>query len=689
MTSLAVVGASPNGIAWTNWLMNSLALYDFDGEVRLVNPKYDELFGLKCYPNVASLPEDPDIGVLMTGANRVAQLAGELLGRGCRRFVIVSNGFAEAGTEAGRANDAALRETFAGSDALVVGPNCVGFASFHESICAITQPVPAGINPGEVSVISQSGGLTGAAMGAIVGDGLGLDVCYSIGNGSVFGLAAAVRSAVERETTKVVAMVVESVDDPRGLEEAARLARERGKVIIGLQLGQSESGRGIAQSHTGAIAGEQRLVAAWLRRLGVVLADTAEEMGRIASLVMKLGMPDAGRGTFVATVSGGGAGLAADLAARYEVRLAQLEPETQERLRELLPDGAFIGNPLDVQTGDGHAVYTAITSDPNVELLIEPWMLPWPDDVWHWQRAALMRIVGIAEDAQVPLLVGSHFMQPLNEFAQELGRRPGVSVTTSLPLTMAALGKLYAAAGYYKAGPGAAAAALRPAESAKRAAPTAEQGSGLITEVEARKILTAAGLPVVKGVVASDLDELAAGARELTRPWVAKLVAEGVGHKGRVGGVRLGLSDEAALREGCEAIADAATAAGVATREQIAFLVTETEFGPELLIGALRDPVAGPTVTVAVGGWAAESGQIFGIVPLPVTREELWERVREWRLDHLLGDRVAGLVDFLSDLGDEFAGGVLAQYATVEINPLMLTDHGPSVVDALIVRGSA
>jgi acyl-CoA synthetase (NDP forming) len=165
MTSLAVVGASPNGIAWTNWLMNSLALYDFDGEVRLVNPKYEELFGLPCYPNVASLPEGPDIGVLMTGANRVASLAGELLERGCRRFVIVSNGFAESGTEAGRANDAALRETFAGSDALVVGPNCVGFASFHESICAITQPVPAGIKPGEVSVVSQSGGLTGAAMG--------------------------------------------------------------------------------------------------------------------------------------------------------------------------------------------------------------------------------------------------------------------------------------------------------------------------------------------------------------------------------------------------------------------------------------------------------------------------------------------------------------------------------------------
>lgn len=695
MTSLAVVGASPNGIAWTNWLMNSLALYDFDGQIHLVNPKYDELFGLKCYPSVASLPEDPEVGVLMTGASRVAPLAGELLARGCSRFVIVSNGFAETGTDAGRANDDALRECFAGSEALVVGPNCVGFASFHESLCAITQPVPAGITPGEVSVVSQSGGLTGAAMGAIVGAGLGLDVCYSIGNGSVFGLAAAVRSAVERETTKLVAVVMESVDDPRELEQAARLAREQGKVVACLQLGQSESGRGIAQSHTGVIAGEQRPVAAWLQRLGVVLADNAEELGRIAALVLKLGMPDPGRGAFVATVSGGGAGLSADLAARSEVKLAELEPETRARLHELLPDGAFIGNPLDVQTGDGQAVYTAITGDPNVELLIEPWMLPWPDEVWHWQRSALMRIVGIAEAARVPLIVGSHYVQPLNEFAEELGRRPGVLVSTSLPLTMAALGKLYAAAGPYRAAAVATTAAPQvpatantvpwPANGAKPAGLSA----GLITEVEAREILAAARLPVVKGVADSDLDRLLDAASGLSRPWVAKLVVAGVGHKGRVGGVRLGLADEAALREGCEAIAEAAIASGVATREQIGFLATETEFGPELLVGALRDPVAGPTVTVAVGGWAAESGQVFGTVPLPATRAEFWERAREWRLDHLLGDRVDGLVGFLADLGDAFSSGPLSRYATVEINPLMLTSHGPSIVDALIVTGSA
>jgi acyl-CoA synthetase (NDP forming) len=312
-------------------------------------------------------------------------------------------------------------------------------------------------------------------------------------------------------------------------------------------------------------------------------------------------------------------------------------------------------------------------------------MLPWPDDVWHWQRAALMRIVGIAEDAEVPLLVGSHFMQPLNEFAAELGHRPGVSVSTSLPLTMAALGKLYAAAGHYAAGTSVSPPLPRATDSAGQTGEAHE----LITEVKAREILTTAGLSVVRGVVATDVDNVVEAAGGLSRPWVAKLVAEGVGHKGRVGGVRLGLSEVAALREGCEAIAAAATAAGVATRDQISFLITETEFGPELLIGALRDPVAGPTITVAIGGWAAESGQVFGTLALPVTREELARKIREWRLDHLLGDRVDGLVGFLIDLADAFGEGALSQYTTVEINPLMLTSHGPSIVDALIVRGSA
>jgi acyl-CoA synthetase (NDP forming) len=615
---------------------------------------------------------------MVVGARLVAPLCGSLLERGCRRFVIVSNGFGETGTEAGRAHEADLRAVFADAAAMVVGPNCVGFASFHESLCAITQPVPHGIRPGDVSVVSQSGGLTGAAMGAVVSEGLGLDVCYSIGNGTVFGLAAAVRSALERESTRIVVGVVESVDEPDEVASAARLAADTGKTIIVLPLGQSDAGRGIAQSHTGAVVGEQRLISVWLQSLGIVLADSAEQLGRIAALVAKVGRPRAGKGTFIATVSGGGAGLSADLAARNGVRLAHVQDSTRGRLRELLPAGAYIGNPLDVQTGDGNAVYTAIAEDPNVELMIEPWMLPWPDDELHWQRDALERIAGIADRAGVPLVVGALFNQPLNEWATGFGDRTGVSVTPNLEMTMAALGKLYAAIG-----------PAAPTPSATDVTDDTSRGSassGLISEVQARGLLERAGLPVVRGVVAANVDELVEHVGELRKPWVAKLALPEVGHKGRIGGVRLGLSDTEALRAACAGISASATAAGASDGSDIAFLVTETEFGAELLVGALRDPVAGPSLTVAVGGWAAESGLVFGTVPLPATSDQLRQVVRSWNLDHLLGEsRADDLAGFLAMLGKQFAIGDLAQFATVEINPLMLTDHGPSIVDALIV----
>ena len=510
-------------------------------------------------------------------------------------------------------------------------------------------------------------------MGAVASDGAGLDVCYSIGNGVVLGLTAAVRSALERDTTQVVVGMVEAVDDPVGMEAVARLAHETGKALIFLPLGRSDGGKGVAQSHTGAVVGEQRLVAAWMRSLGIVVAESAEELGRIAALFLRVGRLAPHKGAFIATVSGGGATLSADLAARHGVRLARVAPGTEARLRELLPSGAYVGNPLDVQTADGHAVYTAIANDPNVELMIEPWMLPWPDEELHWQRGALERIAGIAEAAGVQMLVGSLFRQPLNEWAAAFGQREGVVASPNLEATMAALGRLYEAAGPLPAS--------APTDSGFLAA-------GLVAEVEARMILDGVGLPVVRGVVERDVDALARRASELRRPWVAKLAAAAVGHKGRIGGVRLGLIDERALRIACDDIAASAVAAGAVSAQDVAFLVTETEFGPELLVGAptRSDRRAQPDVGRRRLGW--ESGAVFGDDPAAnATRRVSRELLRSWNLPHLLGaERAEALARFLSALGVEFATGRLTSFDTVEINPLILASNGPSIVDALMVR---
>ena len=335
-----------------------------------------------------------------------------------------------------------------------------------------------------------------------------------------------------------------------------------------------------------------------------------------------------------------------------------------------------MGNPLDVQTGDGTAVYSTLAGDPGVDYLIEPWVLPWPDGTptYRWQQAALERIVGIGREHGIPVIVGSLFQQPLSAWAEELGRRPGVSVTPDLDLTLAALGKLSPAS-----------EAPATAEHDETPGPPA---AAIVAEARAREILAAAGLPVVAGHEAAGADEVVALARALRAPFALKVSLPDVGHKERIGGVKLGLSNEQELRAACSAIAASAVAAGAAASEaEVGFLLTEMRFGAEVLVGALRDPVAGPTLTVGVGGWGAEAGAVFGTVVLPKDAAALAELAARWRLPHLLGERrTRALVGVLEQVAAAFAGGELEGYQAVELNPVILDGEGAVVVDALLVE---
>lgn len=706
-TGVAIVGASENNIPWTAMLVNNLVRYGFRGEIWPVNPRRSTVAGRPCHPSIADLPGRPGIGVVLLSPARAVAACRELIAAGCTEIVVVSNGFRETGDPQGRAHEQALREACAGTGVRLFGPNCVGFASFHDDLCSIAQPIPAPVVPGPVSVVSQSGGLTAAVLGAVAGQGLGVDVCYSIGNGAVFGLTAALRETLARPTTRMVCAVVESIDEPDAIRELAGRARAAGKHLAFLVLGQSEGSREVAQSHTGAVVGEYRMVAAWLRRTGIPVARTPDELAHMAAVLTRLGPPDRARGAFVATVSGGGAGMAGDLAARHEVPLARPSTGTAAKLRTLLPPGSAVGNPLDVSTGDAPAAYAAVAADPGVGVLIEPWMLSWPDETDRnaWWRAAFDRVTGAGRAAGKPVIIGSLFPQPLNDWARDYAARNGILISSDLDRTLAALGALYAVDDPAEQGPASPPVPQSPPASSGRGTDGSsgpETGSGgtapgpdassegsargrLITEAEGREILGRLGLPLVAGRECADVEDVVRAARELAGPLVLKLSAPGVGHRDRVGGIRLGLAGEAELRRAAVEIRADAEAAGVRP-EDIGFLVEEMAFGPEILVGAIRDPIAGPTVTVAVGGWAAEAGATFGTLVLPLTPEEIAQALARRRLPHLLGDRrTADLAALLATVATEFATGALAAYRTVELNPVILGPNGPRVVDVLMV----
>ena len=299
---------------WTDWLLRTTSRFGYPHTVYLVNPGREEVFGHPCYPSVEALPEVPDVAILIVGAPRAVEECRKLVALGTGEICVIANGFRETGLPEGRELEARLAEVVAGASARVIGPNCVGFARFHEQLCVLTQPLPKGIVAGDVSVISQSGGLTGGLLGALQREGFGFDLCYSIGNGVGFSFEDGLEWAVSRDTTRYVCGIAESVRDVDRVARTARAARDAGKELVLLLLGRSTAGREAARSHTGFVVADQDLLGARLEEHGIWLADSITEQARIVALLRSFGRPDPAKGAFVITASGGGATLTADAA---------------------------------------------------------------------------------------------------------------------------------------------------------------------------------------------------------------------------------------------------------------------------------------------------------------------------------------------------------------------------------------
>lgn len=678
--SLAIVGASESTL-WTYWLLRNLREYAFPGDIWPVNPNRAAVYGVPCVPSVADLPSTPDLAVLITNPDRAVDAATALIDRGTPELIVVSDGFRETATPEGIERERVLREAGITAGARIVGPNCVGYASLHDQLCAIAEPIPLGLLPGDVSVISQSGVLTHTALAALRDEGLGVDQCYSIGNGATFGFETAVGTLAARPGTRIVCAVVESIRDHDALAAAVTEGGRAGVEFVFLLLGQSEDGKRVARSHTGAVIGDQRVMRAWLTGLGVTLVDSFDELTRTAALLREVGRPGPDRGVFILSTSGGSTGLAADTCAAHGLPLARLADETAGKIADHLLPGTVVGNPLDITTHGGPdavtAIHDLICADPSVGILVDPYGLSWPDDSdeRRWHRAGMERLVAGAERADVAVVYTSLMNQPTTDYMRRMAGRPGVTVNVGLATTISALAKLYREPDV----PAAPKAAAKPAVD-----------GAVIDEARAREVLMALDLPMVAGVTADSPSAAVAAAAELRPPWVAKVALPGLGHKGRVGGVRLGLCTTTDLAAACEDIVARVVEHGLGGRADVGFLVQEMRFGPELLVGLVRDPVAGPAAIVGVGGWAAESAHLFAVVPLPATDADVGAHLHRGGLPALVGaDATAALVRLLVGMGHQFTTGALRRYAVVECNPVILTDTGPRIADVLLVERDA
>ncbi|MFQ8887252.1 MAG: CoA-binding protein [Bilophila wadsworthia] len=332
--SIAVIGASPNGGAGSIVLRNMQRL-GYTGTVYPINPKYKEIFGYPCYASLRDLPAPADCAAVLLGSRSLLPMLEEAHAAGVKGVWGFASGFAETGGE-GRAMQRRIHDFCHESGLLFCGPNCVGYANITDKTCMYSAPLPQAFRPGDIGVIAQSGAVLLALGNA--NRMAGFSRLISSGNEAALGLADYMDYLVDDDATHVIALFIETIRDPEAFAAACSRAAEKGKPVIALKVGRSELACRVAATHTGAIAGSDRILDAFFRRANVMRVNTLDDLLETAVLFSGLrglsaGSPKVG----MATVSGGEMGMLADVCADSGLVFPPVSEAGKERLRKVLP----------------------------------------------------------------------------------------------------------------------------------------------------------------------------------------------------------------------------------------------------------------------------------------------------------------------------------------------------------------
>ena len=683
--AVALVGASGDAARATSRPLRFLRNWGFGGTVYPINPGRGEVMGERAWPSLRDLPGPVDHVFIMVPAGAVEGVIAECGTLGIPMATIYSDGFADAGTE-GTARQQAVLATAKQAGVRILGPNGMGLIDVHGSMPLTVNAVLESVRPlaGGVSLVSQSGTMLGALMTRGKARGVGFAKLVSVGNEADLGVGEIVDLLVDDADTEVILLFLETLRDGERLGRAARRAFAAGKPVIAYRLGQSAAGRALAATHTGAIAGADKTIDAFLRHHGILRVSMLDSLIETPALVRGRRPQATGRRVAVMTTTGGGAATVVD---RLGALGAELAKPPADLIRRVAERGIHIG-------GGPLIDLTVAGARPDI------------------YGMALESVTATAECDAVVAVVGSsgvdgnRSIQPfLDLAARGTGRCPvAVFIAPHAEQSLARLAEAGIAAfrapeacadavAAYLAwrAPGEEPAQQGDLEAVRRLLAAAD--GPVLDEAESGAVFAALGIPRPRTVIA----QMAKDAAYLTFPVVAKVLSAEITHKTEVGGVELNVRDVAALDK---AIADLRARVGAAqpAAHISGILVQEMVRGlGEVLIGFRRDPEAGAVVTVGVGGRLAELYDDAAVRLAPVDAATAREMIAAViGLAPLRGyrgmpegdlDALAAAIATLSNLARIDSPRVFE----AEINPLIVGAKGDGVaaVDGLIILHAA
>ena len=701
--SIAVIGASKRPGSVGQVVLANVIAGGYRGAVYPVNLKYDEVQGLRCYRHVRDLPEAPDLAVIMTPPETVPELIGQLGERGGKAAVIITAGIGAADGLRQKMLDAARPHLLR-----IIGPNTIGILAPHLGLNAsFTHIAPAA---GRLALISQSGAIVSSIIDWAYAEGIGFSHVLSLGDMADVDVGDCLNMLAADERTSAILMYLESVPAARKFMSAARAAA-RVKPVIAVKPGRHEAAARAALTHTGALAGADRVVDAALRRAGIIRVDDLEDLFNAAEITARFRPLSSGRVAVV--TNGGGAGvLAVDRLLDEGVTLATLADATLAQMDAVLPPTWSRANPVDI-IGDApperyRAALEAVVADPGVDAILVmncPTALASP-------KGAAQAVAAMVEKGMLngkPVLacwLGKHAAEGARSVLQKAGvasfdtpvqAAEAVALLTRWSVLQRTLERVPESHGEV--------AVDRDRVQAILAAAAAE-GRSMLTEDEAKAVIAAYGIPVPETIIAATEAEVAAAAERLLQSApavVVKLRSKTISHKSDIGGVVLDIRDAEGARKAAADIAGrVARTPGAALDGFTVQPMIRRPRAEELIAGVSADPIFGPTILFGAGGVSVEvvKDTATGLVPLDeVLAGELIDRTRVSRLlagyrDRPPADRAAvvrallGLsqltVDFPAIVGIDVnplladADGVIGLDARVEIDPARIGVKGPN-----------
>jgi acetate---CoA ligase (ADP-forming) len=699
--SVAVIGASADTESLRGRLTRALIGHGYDGRVYPVTRSQDEVLGLKAYPSAAALPEAADLAVILVPAAHVVETLARCGERGIRAAVVISSGFAEESNEAARARDGQLRAVAERFGMVVCGPNSEGIVNPLKPLVATFSPVfhdpsrsfpPVVGEPRPIAVSCQSGALTFSFLSRGRDRQLRFTHQVSAGNQTVLEAHDYVDWWLDQGDADIFLLYLEGIRRPDHFRAVAAKAAEAAKPLIVAKVGRSVAGRRAAASHTGALAHAGVIDDAIFRHHGIIRGEDLDHMVDVATAFAFCRLPHGNR-VAVITGSGGSAVWMADILSAQGLELPVLEDDIQRRVLALLPSYASAQNPVDGTAQAIHEVGYArlveiVRESKRIDVILLIGSLA--NDATAAQRAE--ELAAITGSTEQPILLSTYTTASPGSMAAFA--KAGIPCYTSMSSCARAIRALVEYA-QFQARRGRTQGAQETGPSLRQEVARALAAAGsVLTEVEAKALLARYGVACPPEALVTGAEEAASAAARIGGPVALKVQSPDIIHKTEAGGVALGITGDAAVREAYQQVLAAAKAAHPGAAIHGVLVQAMAAPGHEMILGITRDQDFGPMLMVGLGGIHVEVLRDVVFSPVPIGRDEALSLLGDLKgaavLDGVRGappaDRaalaelIAALSRFAADHGDLIE--------EIDLNPVIVHAQGQglTVVDALIVK---